>query len=131
MKNKSISIIAILILLAFGFGCSYIDQVREMTNSNSNKTLTEKGVDGVTGEKKIGIKECDDLMDELEKSNKKKDDDFVSEGLRRVFVNEMREKMRKSIEENKKDPAKQAQECKQYQEQYDKYFKENNTNKTS
>ena len=102
MKNKSISIIAILILLAFGFGCSYIDQVREMSNSNSNKTLTEKGVDGVTGEKKIGVKECDDFMDELEQSNKKKDDDFLSEGARRVFVNELRDKMRRASKKTKK-----------------------------
>lgn len=126
MKNKFVFLFVILLLLTIGFGCSYIDQARELTNSNSNKSTVEKGVDTVQGEKKIGVKECDDFMDELEKSNKKDGEDFISEAARRVFVNELRDKLRKSIEENKKDPAKQAQECKEYKEQYDKWFKENN-----
>lgn len=125
MKNKSVSIIAIFVLVFAALGCNYIN---ELSNSNSNKTLAEKAVDNTTGEKKIGVKECDDLLDELENRNKSKDDDFISEGARRYFVNELREKIRKSIEENKKDPAKQAQECKEYKQQYDKYFKENNAN---
>ncbi len=117
--------------MALGFGCSYVDQARELANSNSNKSTVEKGVDSVQGEKKIGVKECDDLMDELEKSNKKEGEDMISEAARRYFVNEMREKLRKSIEENKKDPNKQAQECKEYKNQYDKWFKEKNSNKSA
>lgn len=131
MKNLSVSISAIFLLMLAGFGCNYLDQARELANSNSNKSTVEKGVDTVQGEKKIGVKECDDLMDELEKSNKKEGEDLISEAARRVFVNELREKIRKSIEENKKDPAKQAQECKQYKEQYDKWFKEKNNNKSA
>jgi hypothetical protein len=131
MKNKFALIISIFVLLALGFGCSYIDQARELANSNSNKSTVEKGVDTVQGEKKIGVKECDDLMDELEKSNKKDGEDFISEAARRVFVNELRDKIRRSIEENKKDPNKQAQECKEYQQQYDRWFKENNANKST
>lgn len=131
MKNLSVSISAIFLLMVAGFGCSYLDQARELANSNSNKSTVEKGVDTVQGEKKIGVKECDDLLDELEKSNKKEGEDLISEAARRVFVNELREKIRKSIEENKKDAAKQAQECKQYKEQYDKWFKEKNNNKSA
>ena len=131
MNKKLILIIAISTFIALFSGCGYIDQAREMANSNSNKSIVEKGVDSVQGEKKIGVKECDDFMDELEKSNKKEGEDMISEGFRRAFVNEIREKMRKSIEENKKDSTKQAQECKQYKEQYDKWFKEKNTNKSA
>lgn len=131
MNIKPILSITIVAFIVFVSGCSYIDQAREMANSNSNKSVVEKGVDSVQGEKKIGVKECDDFMDELEKSNKKEGEDMISEGLRRAFVNEMREKLRKSIEENKKDPTKQAQECKEYKNQYDKWFKEKNTNKSA
>lgn len=127
MKNKTIKIIVIFTFLLGSFGCSYIDRYTN-SSSNSNKTVAEKGVDDVSGEKKIGVKECDDLMDQIERDNKKQDDNFISEAARRVFANEIRDKVRKNIEENKKDPAKQAQECKQYQEQYDKYFKDANSN---
>lgn len=130
MKNKSVSIIAIFVLVFTFSGCSYI---KELSNSNSNKTLAEKAVDKTTGENKIGIKECDNLMDDMAKQNKSKDDDFIKEAARELFMNSMREKIRKNNEENKKDPAKQAQECKSYQESFDKYFKENtaNSDKTS
>lgn len=131
MNKKLILIFAISTFITLFSGCSYIDQAREMTNSNSNKSIVEKGVDSVQGEKKIGVKECDDFMDELEKSNKKEGEDMVSEAARRYFVNEMRDKMRRSIEENKKDPTKQAQECKEYKDQYDRWFKEKNTNKSA
>lgn len=127
MKNKTIKIIVIFTFLLGSFGCSYIDRYTN-SSSNSNKTIAEKGVDDVSGEKKIGVKECDDLLNQIEQDNKKQDDNFISEAARRVFTNEIRDKVRQNIEQNKKDPAKQAQECKQYQEQYDKYFKENNKN---
>lgn len=130
MKNKIISNIALFVLVFTFSGCTYIN---EYTNSNSNKTLAEKAVNEATGEKKIGIKECDDLMDDIATQNKSKDDNIIKQAAREYFLNEMRDSIRKKVEENKKDPAKQAQDCKQYQEQFDKYFKENNanSNKTS
>jgi hypothetical protein len=127
-NQMKIKIITIFIIAFAVSGCTYIN---EFTNANSNKSTVEKGVDSVQGEKKIGVKECDDLLDELEQSNKKEGESFVSEAARRVFVNELRDKIRRSIEENKKDPAKQAQECKQYQEQYDRWFKTQTSNKSA
>ncbi|CAN5235371.1 hypothetical protein BH10ACI1_BH10ACI1_12080 [soil metagenome] len=125
MKNKSVSIIAILVLLFAALGCNYIN---ELSNSNSNKTLAEKAVDNTTGEKKTGIKECDDLLDNIARRNKSKDDNFIKQAANEIFLNALREKVTKNFDENKKDPAKQAKECKEYQEQLDKYFKEKDSN---
>ena len=129
MKNKIISGIVIIFSVSAFAGCTYIN---EFTNSNSNKTLAEKAVNEVSGEKKTGIKECDDLLQDIADRNKTKEDSIVTQAAREYFLNEMRDKVRRNVEENKKDPAKQGQECKQYQEQFNIYFKDNNSNnKTS
>jgi hypothetical protein len=120
MKNKYILLTAISILIISILGCSYYNPLQGSSNSN-DKTLSEKTVDKTIGEEKIGIRECDQVIEDLADLAKNKDDDFVTKAGKEVVLNKIRENLKKSIEENKKDKAKLAKDCQEYKKQIDQY----------
>ncbi len=126
MKNKSVILITILILLTLILGCSFYNPLSDSANNansttTKDKDLSEKTIDQPVGEEKIGIPECDELLDFLADQTKSQDDNFVTKGFREYYLNTIRETLKKSIEENKNDPNKMAKECKKLKAQLEKY----------
>ena len=135
MKNKHIFIVALLILVVSVLGCSWWNPLASKPESNRSntatkdpkasptkeKTLEDKAIDTVVGEEKIGIPECDELVDSIAKESESQEDGYGAKAIRGYFMNKIRESVRKSIEENKNEPAKLAKECKEIKEQLDKY----------
>ena len=107
MQNKFPAIFATLIILAVGVGCGMVDRVQktvtgsENTNANSNKTLTDTAVDKVVGEDRIGVPECDEVMDFLVAQANDPDDNFVTKAVKTTLLNKFRDRMKRSIEEQK------------------------------
>ena len=135
MKNKSVFILSFFILLFAVFGCSSYNPLSSGsdTNTNSrqnsksdNKTLADKTIDSTIGEEKIGVPECDELMNKLAEQSKSSEDDYVTKATKQFFLNRIREGVRKSIEENKSDKTQLAKNCVDYQNQFDKFLKEEN-----
>jgi hypothetical protein len=127
MKNKFLALIIASMLLSAVLGCKYFNSAS--SNSNTNKTLVEQGIDKTVGEEKIGIPECDEAFNALTKSSENKDDNFITKGAKQVFLNKMRENLKDSIEKNKKDKAQQAKECREYKTQIDNYNSKEESNK--
>jgi hypothetical protein len=134
MKNKTTAFITLLALLTVALGCSWWnplaskpENTRPASNTSSTsstpkeKSLDEQAIDTVVGDEKIGIPECDELMDSLQKESETEDDGYGAKAIRGYFFNKIREAVKKSIEEDKNDPAKLAKECKEFTAQVDKY----------
>ena len=134
MKNKFGFLAAILVLVISLLGCSYYNPLSDST-SNSNvavvrdKSLSDKTIDAAVGEEKIGIPECDEIIDFFAEHARSEDDNYLTKATRQYVFNKIREQFKQSIEENKGDTAKLAKECKQYKNQLDKYKAEEESNK--
>lgn len=134
MKNISVVLMCVAILLISVLGCSYYNPLNtdsetpqngNRQNSKSNdKSLADKTIDTTIGEEKIGVPECDELMDKIAEQSKSGDDDYVSKATRQFFLNRIRESIRKSVEENKSDKTQLAKNCLDYQNQLENFKKE-------
>jgi hypothetical protein len=127
MKNTIFATLAVLLLLCVGLACSSINPFSEKggkssnVKANSNKSLTDKAVDTAVGEEKIGVPECDEVVDMLKDYANNPDDNFVVKAGKAMFVNKIREAIKKSVEENKSDKAELAKNCKEFKTELEKY----------
>lgn len=132
MKNTfTISVVSAFLLIAV-LGCSSINPFSEKATSNktnSNKALTDKAVDTAVGEQKIGVPECDEVVDMLTDYANNPDDNFVVKAGKALFVNQIRESIKKSVEENKSDKVELAKNCKQFKVELEKYKAEEDKKK--
>ncbi len=131
MKNTIAGIIAISLLIFFVLGCSNINPFAEKTTNsgnrstaNSNKSLTDKAVDTAVGEQKIGIPECDEVMDLLAAELNNPDDGYIVKAGKAIVVNQIRDTIKRSIEENKGDKVELAKKCTEAKAELEKAKKE-------
>ncbi len=125
MKNLFIASSALILLALVVLGCGSINPFSDKTKTNtaSNKTLTDKGVDTVVGEETTGVPECDEVMNMLAAEANNPDDNFVTKAVKATFLNKIKESIRKSVEENKNKngTADLAKTCKQFKAELEKY----------
>ncbi len=130
MKSKITLAVVGLVFLFLVLGCGWLDPFSGSTKtsdtkngSQRDKTITDKAVDTAVGDEKIGIPECDAVLDELlgEAESQNEDEGYIAKAFRKYWQNIIRESIRKSIQENKNEPEKLAAECKKIKIQLDKY----------
>jgi len=127
MKNKITLFIVCLVLLAIGLGCSSINPFSEKSTtkspSASNKSLTDKGVDAVVGEETTGIPECDEVMNMIAAETNNPDDGYIVKAGKAVFLNKIKESVRRSIEESKANngTAELVKTCGEFKTQLQKF----------
>lgn len=133
MKNKFALLIVVTLLILSVLGCSSINPFSDSAKSNtaSNKSLTDKGVDAVVGEGKIGVPECDEVVDLITAEANNPDDNFVTKAVKATFLNKMKESIRKSVEENKTNKAELAKNCTELKTQLQKYKAEEEKKKAA
>ncbi|MBX3288575.1 MAG: hypothetical protein KF855_04450 [Acidobacteria bacterium] len=137
MKNKISFLLVLGLLTAAVLGCGGLNPFsdgKESANTSERTkpdTVGDKAVDVAVGEEKIGIPECDAVVDELVGQTKSKNDDegYVAKAFRQYWENMIREAIRKSVEENKNDPEKLATECRKIMVQLEKFKKEEEAKK--
>lgn len=123
MKNKFVFLFSLAILFVSVLGCRFYNPLESSSNSatGDNQTLSDKAIDSTVGGEKIGIPECDEVIDFFADQAKSPDDDFVTKATREFFFNKIRESFKQSVEENKGDTEKMAKECRKYKDQLDKF----------
>lgn len=137
MKNKIIFPIVTAILLTVGLGCGISERVEQAigganeANSNGavNKTLTDTAIDAAVGSEKIGVQECDDLLEDVAAIVQQPEDNYVSKATRQFVLNKIRENIKRSVEQNKNDKTQMAKDCKEYRGQLDKFKNQEEANK--
>jgi len=130
MKNKFVLSVSTAVILFSVLGCSFYNPLESGSNSaaNDNRTLSDKAIDSTVGEEgKIGVPECDEVIDFFADQSKSPDDDFVTKAAREFALNKIRESFKQSIEEHKGDKAAMAKECREFKTQLDKFKAEDNS----
>ncbi len=127
MKNKHLFTSALFILLTVILGCSSYNPFSD-SSTNSNKSLSDKAVDAGIGEAKIGVAECDEIVDFFVDQTKSENEDFVTKAARGYALNKIRDRFKKSLEEHSGDTAAMAKECREFKRQIDKFNTEENRN---
>ena len=128
MKDLT-NILIVGVLLVTTLGCGIVDRVqKEVSDSDSNKTASDKAVDVAVGESKIGVPECDEVMDLINAEMNNPDDDFVTKAVKATVLNRIKDGIRDSVEQNKTDKAEMAKTCKEFKIQFEKYKAEQKSN---
>ena len=123
MKNK-VSLIAVLFILgSVGLGCGSINPFSgpKDTGTTKDKSLTDKGVDVTVGRSKIGVPECDEVIDLIEAEMNNPDDNFVTKAVKATVLNRIKDGIRESVEKNKQDTVELAKTCKEFKVQFEKF----------
>lgn len=127
MKNKFTSVFALVVLAIIVLGCSSVNPFagsKETANApttGKEKTTTDKVVDTTVGTSKIGVPECDEVMDLIEAEANNPDDDFVTKAVKATVLNRIKDGIRENVEKNKQDTVEMAKTCKEFRVQLDKF----------
>lgn len=137
MKNTSIWAVASFVLVLSVLGCSSLNPFSDSskpasapasntrpanTSANKEKTLPDKAIDTALGEEKIGVQECDELLDSLaEMAKSPEDEGYLMGAARRVLLNKVRTSVKQAIEDNKNDKVKLASDCRDLKAEIDKF----------
>jgi hypothetical protein len=126
------------LFLMSALGCGLIERAENnnkaanQTNANggaANKTLTDTAIETAVGGEKIGVPECDELLERLAQISESPDDSYVTKAARQFALSKIRENVRRSFEENKNDKTKMAKDCREYRAQLDKYKTQESSDK--
>lgn len=133
MKNKNHFAAALFVLLTITLGCSTFNPFTSSSSSgnsatNGNKSLTDEAISAGIGEEKIGITECDEILDFLADQTKSQDEDFVTKAARGYALNKIRESFKQSLVEHAGDTAAMAKNCREFKQMLDKYRSEADRN---
>lgn len=126
MKNKY-NLLLIIAIMVFVIGCScggldqFVSQDKPSGQSpnSSNKTVTDQVTDVATTGEKIGIQECDDLMDYFRSKIESDNTDFVTKAVLKTLEARFREGIKQNLDENKADKVETAKWCKEFKKQLD------------
>lgn len=109
-------------IFVIGCSCGSFDQLTSQdkpSSNSSNKTLTDQVTDVATTGEKIGIQECDDLMDTFRTKIESDNTDFVTKAVLKTLEAKFREQLKQSLEQNKTDKVETAKMCKEIKTQLD------------
>lgn len=121
---------ALTILLIPVLGCSLIGSSEKSGSpTGKEKTTTDKVVDTAVGQSKIGVPECDEVMDAIELELNNPDDNFIVKAGKATFLNRIKDGIRESYEQNPQDTAELAKTCKEFKVQFDKFKAEEQSKK--
>lgn len=138
MKNRSAVVLVLFILLLSVLGCSSLNPLFGKSEkkptptpaaSPVDKTLTDKTVDSTVGDVKIGVPECDEVMDMITAEANNPDDNYIVKAGKALFFNKIKESIRESVEKNKNDREELAKNCRDYKVQLEKYKAEEDQKK--
>ncbi len=127
MKNKFTVVFALVVLGIAGLGCSSLNpfagskDTGKTASNSKDKTLTDKAIDTTVGQSKIGVPECDEVLDLIEAELNNSEDDFVTKAIKATVLNRIKDGIRDSVEKNKQDTTEMAKTCKEFKTQFEKF----------
>jgi hypothetical protein len=120
MKNKSIILVVLIIILSVGLGCRFIQDATTGGSSNANTSNPTNTSTNTNTIGKIGVPECDELFDYMAEQQNSPDDNFVTKKAKEFVFDEIRKQIKQNIEENANDTQSIAQACKEARAQLEK-----------
>jgi hypothetical protein len=122
-----------LLALAVGLGCGLNpfsgSSSTETTNTGKDKTIADKAIDTAVGDTKIGIQECDDVVELLNEQINDPDENFVSKAVKRTILNKFRDELKRSLEENQANKQEVGEFCAEFKKNLQESLSNSNTAK--
>lgn len=131
MKNK-LGFLAVLVIgLALILGCGVSEKIQKAvegdksskSGSSDNKSLEDKAIDSAFNET-TGVPECDEVLSTINDQMKSKDDNWASKAIKGYAFDQIKKSIKESVEKNKNDKVKIAEQCKDFKKQVDKALAE-------
>ena len=129
MRNKIFLCVVIFPVL---LGCGAVDKARRAStesnsnlavNANANKSFAEKAIETAAGEQKVGIAECDEVLDILVAQAEDPNDNFVTKAVKKTALTTFRDQLKKKLDEHKTDKKEVAKFCKSFRDNLDETTK--------
>lgn len=125
-----------IILISFVLGCGSLNPFSSgsegpsntSTSPNGDRSVTDKAIDTTVGRSKIGVPECDEVMDLIETELSNSEDDFVTKAIKATVLNRIKDGIKESVDKSPNDTVELAKTCKEFKIQFDK-FKAEESNK--
>ena len=129
MKNW-LSIAALGVLMLVALGCGSLNPLGGESSSNDNRSLSDRAVDTAVGNSKIGVPECDEVMDLIDAELNNPDDDFVTKAIKATVLNRIKDGIRDSVQQSNSNTnnAELAKTCKEFKTQFEKFKAEQKSN---
>lgn len=134
MKNKLNGLLVLALIIFVALGCSTItDRVQKSVSgdnsqtpqtSDSNKSVIDQTTENIVDGETTGVAECDDVIKIISDQSKNEDDNYLTKAAKDYFIGQIKKSLRQSMEENKNDKAKMAEQCKDFKVQLEKQLKE-------
>ena len=122
MKNTNSSLFAATAILLASLGCSSNNPFSGSESpAAKDKTIADKAVDSTVGKSKIGVPECDEVMDLIEAEMNNPDDNFVTKAVKATVLNRIKDGIRENVERNKQDTTEMVKTCREFKTQFEKY----------
>ncbi|MGD9587888.1 MAG: hypothetical protein AB7Q37_07650 [Pyrinomonadaceae bacterium] len=122
IKNKFAAAAAGVLLLSV-LGCSFL-RSGDQPSSGSNRTTADDVVDSTVGKSNTGIVECDQVLDTIEAELQNPDDNFIVKAAKATILNQIKDAIKQSIQENPADKEQLAKGCKEFKTEVDKALAE-------
>ena len=133
MKNKLNILLILPLIIIASMGCGLIERVQKtatgdnsntaVVTTNSNKSITDRAIEQVADGETTGVKECDEVIAIFADQAKSEDDNWATKATKDYITGQMKKAFRESIEQNKDDKAKMAEQCRDYKVQLEKQLK--------
>ncbi|QYO65349.1 hypothetical protein [Leptolyngbya sp. 7M] len=124
MKNLNSFIFALLMFIPVILGCGSINPFSGGSSGSGNPTVADKTVDTVLGDQKIGIPECDEVMDMIDRELNNPDDGMIAKAAKATFLNKMKESIRNSVEQNNDNKTELAKTCGEFKRNLERFRSE-------
>lgn len=131
MKNSQSFLLCVITLALVGLGCSLFsgpDRSSAPVNTpppqTSDKTFSDKAVDSAVGRSKIGVPECDEVLDLIEAELNDPNDGWVTKAIKTTVLNRIKDGIRESTQKEGTNTTELAKTCKEFRTQFDKYKNE-------
>lgn len=105
-------------------GCGSINPFSGGSSGSGNPTVADKTVDTVLGDQKIGIPECDEVMDMIDRELNNPDDGMIAKAAKATFLNKMKESIRNSVEQNNDNKTELAKTCGEFKRNLERFRSE-------
>ena len=120
-------------------GCGIIDRAQKesgvsnvanaATNANANKTITDRAIETAVGEDKVGIPECDEVIDILAAQANSPDDNFIVKAGKATLLSQFKGQVRKMLANNNSSHTDVMKFCRDFHANLNKSASEAEANK--
>jgi hypothetical protein len=134
MKNNLSIVLILSVFVALVLGCGLSSKIQKAvegdktsktnTSGGDDKSLEDKAIDSVADGETTGVAECDEVFRIIDEQTNVKDDGWFAKATKGYVLGAFKKSIRESIEKNKGDKTKMAEECGDFKKQMLKALEE-------